>query len=229
MADKTALIAGATGLVGQALTEILSHAEEYREVIVLVRERVADWEQKRNIKQVIVNYEQLEQQRQELIADDVYCCIGTTIKKAGTQEKMYRIDVTYPFELARIAREQGAQQMLLISAMGADPASSIFYSRMKGELEHKLRGLDYPHLSIMRPSLLMGSRKEFRLGEQTGAVLAKALSPILIGPMQKYRAIPAETVAQAMYQTACKRPKGTVVYLSNQIYTIGQSKSNRQV
>ncbi|WP_052723558.1 NAD-dependent epimerase/dehydratase family protein [Paenibacillus wulumuqiensis] len=108
MEQKTALIAGATGLVGRALTELLLQAPEYREVIVLVRRPVEQWQQHAKLRQVIIDYEKLEEQRHDLQADDIYCCLGTTIRKARTQENMYRVDVIYPLELARIAHEEGA-------------------------------------------------------------------------------------------------------------------------
>ncbi|ANF94853.1 oxidoreductase [Paenibacillus bovis] len=216
--QKVALVAGATGLVGQALTELLIQAPEYSEVIVLVRKPVERWQQHDRLRQVIVDYEHLEQQRDELRADDIYCCLGTTIRKAKTQENMYRIDVTYPLELARIAHEEGATQFLVVSAMGADSQSSVFYSRIKGELEQQLAQIGYESLSIVRPSLLLGKRREFRLGERTGAILARVLSPLFIGPMNKYKAISAEIVAEGMYRIACRKPQGTVVYLSNQLH-----------
>lgn len=215
--QKTALIAGATGLVGQALTGLLLQAPEYKEVIVLVRQPVEQWKSHKKLRQVIVDYERLEQQRQELQADDIYCCLGTTIRKARTQENMYRIDVTYPLELARIACEEGATQFLVVSAIGADARSSVFYSRIKGELEQQLAQIGYESLSIVRPSLLLGKRKEFRLGERTGAILARVLSPLFIGPINKYKAISADIVAESMYRIACRKPEGTVVYLSNQL------------
>jgi len=215
--QKVALIAGASGLVGQALTELLLEAPEYREVIVLVRKPVERWQHHTGLRQVIVDYEHLEQQRHELQADDIYCCLGTTIRQAKTQENMYRIDVTYPLELARIACEEGATQFLVVSAMGADSHSRVFYSRIKGEMEQQLAQIGYESLSIVRPSLLLGKRREFRLGERTGAILARGLAPLFIGPMNKYKAISAEIVAEGMYRIAQRKPQGTVVYLSNQL------------
>ncbi|MEW4372211.1 oxidoreductase [Paenibacillus kandeliae] len=221
MTDKVALIAGATGLVGSALMSILQKAPEYRQIIVLVRNHVPEWESMKRVNQVVVDYEHLEDHLDLLVADDVYCCLGTTIKKAGTQDNMYRIDVTYPLTLAQLAKRQGATQLLLVSAMGADHTSKIFYNRIKGELEQKLAGLDYPSFSAARPSLLLGERQEFRAGERIGAVLARALSPLMGGALAKYKAIPAETVARALYRIASKEQRGVHVYHSDRLHELG--------
>ncbi|WP_411348398.1 oxidoreductase [Paenibacillus sp. WLX2291] len=221
MTDKVALIAGATGLVGSALTSILLDAPEYRQIVVLVRKRVPEWDNTPRITQILVDYERLEDHLDDLVADDVYCCLGTTIKQAGTQDNMYRIDVTYPLRVAELAKRQGATQLLLVSAMGADRTSKIFYNRIKGELEHKLVGLDYPSFSAARPSLLLGERQELRTGERIGAVLAKVLSPLMGGALAKYKAIPAEKVARALYRMACMEQRGVHVYNSDRLHELG--------
>ncbi len=223
MTQRIALIAGATGLVGRALTELLIQQHTYDQVKVLVRQSVPEWEQQPRLQQIITDYEQLEQHAHEWQATDVYCCLGTTIKKAGSQEQMYRIDVTYPLRLAELARQHGAEHFLLISAMGADAGSRIFYSRIKGELEQQLTTLDYPSLSIVQPSLLLGDRTEFRAGERMAAAASSVLSPLLRGKMAKYRPIQAETVARAMMELAFQRKPGKGVYTSGELQRLGSS------
>ncbi|MFD1884779.1 oxidoreductase [Paenibacillus wenxiniae] len=221
MTERIALVAGATGLVGRSLVDILVHEQTYDRIRILVRQTVAHWQPYPQVEQIVTDYDHLEQQAGTWHATDVYCCLGTTIKKAGSQERMYQIDVTYPLRLAELARQQGAEHFLLISAMGADANSRIFYSRIKGELEQQLSRLGYPSLSIVQPSLLLGDREEFRPGERTAAVAARVLSPLLRGSLSKYKPIQATTVAQAMYRLALKRKAGVKVYSSHELQQLG--------
>ena len=133
MAGKTALIAGAAGLVGNELLHFLLNGTEYEKVIAIVRRPLELSHPK--LVETIVDFDQLEKFRENFIADDVFCCLGTTIKKAKTKEAMWKIDVEYPVGIARLASEQGADKFLLISSMGANPNSSVWYSKMKGKLE----------------------------------------------------------------------------------------------
>lgn len=221
MPERIALIAGATGLVGRSLVDILVHEQTYDRIKVLVRQTVPDWQPYPQIEQLITDYDHLEQQADTWHATDVYCCLGTTIKKAGSQERMYEIDVTYPLRLAELARQRGAEHFLLISAMGADASSRIFYSRIKGELQQQLSRLGYPSLSIVQPSLLLGERQEFRPGEHAAAVASRIFSPLLKGGLAKYKPIQSTTVARAMYKLALKRQAGIKVYPSHELQQLG--------
>ncbi len=223
MTERIALVAGATGLVGRSLVDILVHESTYDRIKVLVRQIVPDWQSYTQVEQLVTDYDHLDQHADTWQATDVYCCLGTTIKQAGSQERMYQIDVTYPLRLAELARARGAEHFLLISAMGADANSRIFYSRIKGELEQQLSVLGYPSLSIVQPSLLLGERKEFRLGERTAAAISSIVSPLLRGGLSKYKPIQATTVAKAMYKLALKRPKGVNTYLSHQLQQLSSS------
>jgi uncharacterized protein YbjT (DUF2867 family) len=145
-------------------------------------------------------------------ADDIFCCLGTTIKQAGSQEAFRRVDHDYVVALAAAGLRAGATQVLLVSAIGADPASRMFYSRVKGEAEGALRRLSYRGVQIFRPSLLLGERAEFRVGERIAMLLAPVASLALAGPLRRYRPIQAATVARAMVQIAKEAPRGPNVF-----------------
>ncbi len=134
--------------------------------------------------------------------DDLFCCLGTTIRKAGSQEAFKRVDHDYPLALARLGKTVGAQQFLLVSALGADAQSSVFYSRVKGETERDIAAIGLPKVSFMRPSILLGERHERRPGERAGIFVGKLIAPLLLGPLRKYRPIHADDVAAAMLYVA---------------------------
>lgn len=215
---KTALIVGASGLVGQHLLHILLHNDAYEHIVALVRSPLN--EQHPKLIEHIVDFDRLEEQPSLFAVDDVFCCLGTTIKKAGSQEVMYRIDVDYPYIIAKLSQQQGAQQFLVVSAMGANPQSSIFYSRMKGELEQKLAKLAYPSLSILRPALLIGERNEVRVGERLGAIVAKGTAWLMAGPLRKYKAIEGKQVAQAMFNLSQQDNAGVHIFDNKQLHEL---------
>lgn len=217
---KTALIAGASGLVGQHLLHLLLHSEVYDHIIALVRSPLN--KQHPKLIEHIVNFDKLEEHSALFAVDDVFCCLGTTIKKAGSQEVMYRIDVDYPYSIAKLSQQQGAQQFLVVSAMGANANSSIFYSRMKGELEQKLATLGYPSLSILRPALLLGERNEVRVGERIGAIVAKGTTWLMAGPLKKYKAIEGRQVAQAMLKISTVEKNGVCIYSNEQLHQLAK-------
>lgn len=205
--NKTALIAGASGLTGGYLLNLLLASPEYSTVIAYVRKSSGLTHPK--LKEIVVDWETLQE---PIAAEDVFCCLGTTIKKAGSQDAFRKVDYDYPLRLAQIQFRGGSQQFLLVSAMGADAKSSIFYSRVKGELENALQSIGYKSLHIFRPSFIAGPRKESRPGERIGLAIFSLLSPLFIGPLTKYAPIQAEHIAQAMLRTAQKNEQGTNVY-----------------
>lgn len=215
---KTALIAGSTGLVGRELLHILLDESGYDEVVSLVR-RPSGLTHPKQIE-VIVDFDKLQDYKEYFRVEGVFCCLGTTIKKAKTREAMYKVDVEYPLALAKIANEMGAEQFSVISSIGANPKSKTWYLKMKGELEEKLKKIGFTSLHIFRPSLLLGERKESRPGEKLAGVIYPLFSPIMIGSLKKYRGIQAKTVAASMYQATQKKNIGTKVYLSNEIEAI---------
>lgn len=215
MNDKTALIAGATGLVGSNLLHILLESKEYSRVIAIVRTPLHYKHPK--LTEKMVDFDHLDEVEEYFEVDDVFCCLGTTIKKAKTKEAMLKVDQEYPLKIATLASEKGAKQFLIVSAMGADSNSSIWYSKMKGDLEEALTHIPFVSISIARPSLLLGSRKEFRLGESVGAFFMKMFSFIMRGPLLKYKAINGEAVASALYKIAQKENEGITIYSSRQL------------
>ena len=144
--------------------------------------------------------------------DDVFCCLGTTIKQAGSEAAFRQVDHDFVVGLANAGLRAGATQFLLVSAIGADPDSRVFYSRVKGETEAAIRGLPYQAVQIFRPSLLLGHRPEFRLGERIAMLAAPVLAPLLFSRLRRYRPIQAATVARAMVTIAHEAPRGPNVF-----------------
>lgn len=221
---KTALIVGVTGLIGKELLQNLLNSSHYKQVIAIARRNLNTNHPK--LKEVITDLEHLHQFKSYFQVDDVFCCLGTTIKNAKTKEVMKRIDVDYPILVAKLSKEMGASHFLVVSSMGANKKSSIFYSKIKGILEDELQNIGYSSLSIFRPSLLLGKRDEFRIGESVGGTLLPVLSFLYIGPLRKYKPIEGKTVALGMYNAALTAHKGTSVYLSNQIEELAKRPSS---
>jgi uncharacterized protein YbjT (DUF2867 family) len=197
---KTALLAGATGLVGSALLPLLLASERYAKVIVVGRRPVAVQHPK--LVQVVTELSQLEAVRLRLIADDVYCCLGTTMRQAGSKAAFYEVDFLHVVKLAALTAANFASQFLVVSSMGADADSRFYYNRVKGEMEAAVRQAPFRAIHIFRPSLLLGERTAPRLGERLGAFFLKLASPLLRGNWRHYRPVAATTVAQAMLRAA---------------------------
>jgi uncharacterized protein YbjT (DUF2867 family) len=216
---RTALIAGASGLVGSHLLRLLLQTDRYSQVVSIGRRELPVIHPR--LDQQIVDFDSLQKYRSELVADDVFCCLGTTIKKAGSKEAFYKVDHDYVTRLAQVTLEKKATQFLVVSAMGADAGSRIFYNKVKGEMERDVRQMGFTAVHIFRPSLLLGEREEHRTGEEIGAKIMKPLSRLMLGPLRKYRPIQAQTVAHAMLQAAAKDLKGQYVYLSDETERMG--------
>jgi len=169
-------------------------------VIVVGRRPVAVQHPK--LVQVVVALDQLEQERLRLIADDVYCCLGTTIRQAGSQEAFFKVDFLYVVQLAALTAANFAAQFLVVSSLGADVNSRFYYSRVKGEMEEAVQQAPFRAIHILRPSLLLGERTAPRLGERLGAAVLGLVRPLLRGGWRKYRPVTAATVAQAMLRAA---------------------------
>ena len=209
---KTALLAGATGLIGGQLLPLLLADNYYEKVIVISRKPLEIQHSK--LQNVVVNFEQLYSVSNELKADDVYCCLGTTIRQVGSQEKFRRVDYDYPKELAWITRQNGARQYLLVSALGADISSRIFYNRVKGETELIISQSGFEGIHIFRPSLLIGPRKEHRSGEEAAKVFYKYLGFLIPA---KYKSIESVKVARAMLAYAKQNQTGHFIHESIQL------------
>ncbi|MBM7609640.1 uncharacterized protein YbjT (DUF2867 family) [Lysinibacillus composti] len=215
---RSAIVVGATGLVGSALVKLLCESEEYIAVTAITRRKL-DYEHPKLIVK-ICSFDQLEEAHIEF-ADELFCCLGTTIKKAGTREEFEKVDVEYPLRIASLAKKRGIAHAIVISAMSANETSLFYYNRVKGKLEKELIELQLPKLSIVRPSLLVGERSEFRFGEKMGEALLSVLNPLLIGPLKKYRSIQSNQVALAMLAIALYGKKSPVtIYASHELARI---------
>lgn len=212
---KTAIIAGATGLVGHELLHLLLKSDTYNKVIALTRKPLEITDTK--LDNEIIDFEKLDTLAEVLKGDDVFCCLGTTMKKAGSKEKFKKVDYEYPLNLAAITKKQGAEQYLLISALGADKNSSVFYNKVKGEVEEGIKKLDFKSFHVFRPSLLLGPRKEDRVGEDAAKSIFKIFGFIFIGPLKKYKAIKHDKVARAMLTIASKNESGFHIHESKEL------------
>jgi uncharacterized protein YbjT (DUF2867 family) len=216
MTTRKALIVGATGLIGGYCLQALLDDPNYSEVIALVRNPILKTHRK--LKTVVTKFDNLEHELSSIQAHDVFCCLGTIIKKAGSQEAFKKIDLSLVVTVAELMRKQGAEQFLVISSMGANKDSKVFYNRTKGEMEEALKEIDFPFLRIIRPSLLLGKREEFRFGEKIGVILTPVLKPFLVGSLKKYAPIEAESVAHFMVKVAHEESaSGSHVYESDMI------------
>ncbi|QSB05172.1 NAD(P)H-binding protein [Natronoglycomyces albus] len=210
MSSRTAVVAGATGVVGSLVLKGLLARSAWESVHVLSRRPLNFEHPKLTVHEV--DFAQLDQQRDLFAVDDVFCCLGTTIDKAGSKEAFRRVDHDYVCNVAEAAANAGARQFLLVSALGADSASRWFYSRVKGEAEETISTLPLPATHIFRPSLLLGAREEKRTGESIAKFLAPLTSPLYVGRLAKYRPVQAAAVAKRMIDVAKEDKKGTHVH-----------------
>jgi uncharacterized protein YbjT (DUF2867 family) len=211
----TAVVIGATGLTGNSLVTLLLHDNRFSKVKVLLRS--PSLKQRPGLETVIVDFDDEESLASALHGDVVFCCVGTTIVKAGSKERFRKVDFEIPVRCATIAHRQNIPQFLLMSAGMANPASKNFYARTKGETEQAIEKIGFPGLHIFRPSVLLGIRKEFRLGELIGKFLILVFYFLLQGRWKKYRPIKAVNVARAMVNIAGSNISGTHVYESDAI------------
>ena len=207
---KTALLLGASGLVGGHLLDQLLDDPRYGTVVALVR-RPLD-RQHPKLRQEILDFDHPNPAKVQ--GDDLFSALGTTIRKAGSKEAQYRIDCTYPYEIGKIARSNGVRQYLLVSSVGADAGSSNFYLRTKGDLEEKIRSLGFDTFVSARPSFLLGKRSEFRLGERIGIALARVFAFLI---PKRYRGVQAATVAAVLIERANAGLSGVVFVESEQV------------
>ncbi|MBN2175711.1 MAG: oxidoreductase [Bacteroidales bacterium] len=213
--SRNAIIAGATGLVGAELLKLLIKSQSYDKILVLNRKEVK-FDSPKVIGHVI-DFDKLDEFDPGVKIDDVFCCLGTTIKKAKTKENFRKVDFDYVVGLAKKSKDWNASKFLVISSLGANTKSGIFYSRVKGEMENTLQKLDLPHLFIFRPSLLMGDRNESRPGEKTAIMVYKVINPLFFGKLKKYKGIKIEKVAKAIIETAIHSEDTFKIFESDEI------------
>lgn len=210
---RQAIVAGATGLIGGFLIRHLAANPRYARVVALTRRPLEDIASPK-LENLVADFDALEQSiaNKDLAVDDAYCALGTTIKIAGSQAAFRKVDHDYILAFAQAAKARGAKRFLLVSAIGADAKSSIFYSRVKGETEQAVASLGFEALHIFRPGMLIGSRVEKRPVEEIGAVVAPFFNALMLGPARPYRSIPAETVAKAMVAAASSDIPGRQIH-----------------
>ncbi|MBW7936502.1 MAG: NAD-dependent epimerase/dehydratase family protein [Flavobacteriales bacterium] len=218
---KKALILGATGLVGKHLLQHLLNDDMYEEARVITRRSLHIQHEK--LQEIVIDFEQLENYSTWFEVDDVFCCLGTTMKKAVTKEAFYFVDHDLPVRAARMAQWH-AQTFIYISSIGSSVASSFYYLRVKGETERDILKTTLSHICILRPSVLIGKREDKeRKIEDMGGFILNSLSWLMWGGLKKYRPIHADKVARAMQQLAHTEQKGKYVYESNHIGDIVQN------
>jgi len=205
------LLAGATGLTGEHLLDRLLSEPTISRVLAPSRRPLAEHP---HLDNPVGELAQLLPQLGGQI-DVAFCCLGTTIKQAGSQDAFRAVDHNLVLAFARRARELGARHLLVISALGADPRSSVFYNRVKGEVEEALKAMDWPQLTLARPSLLLGPRREFRLGERMAA-------PLLRWIPGKYRGIEATVLARALWRLALEESDGLRIVESDDVRRLGR-------
>ncbi len=198
--------------------KILIEQKEYEEIHVLVR-RSLDLDSPKVVEHLI-NFDELESLEIDSKIDHVFCTLGTTIKKAKTKENFRKVDYDYVLELGKKAKQWNVQKFLLVSSLGANAKSRIFYSRVKGEIEQALKNLNLNQLFIFRPSLLLGERKEHRAGEKTAINVYKVIDPLFFGPFKKYKGIEARQVAKGMINIAIHNTDQFRILESNEIQSL---------
>ena len=219
---RTAVILGATGLVGGNCLQLLLQDSHYKQVLALGR-RAAPV-QHTKLVQHEVNLAQPETYAHWLGPQtDFFCCLGTTIATAGSEEAFRQVDYTYPLTVARAGAQHADNHWLMVSSLGADAKSALFYSRVKGEIERDVARLSFAGVHILQPSLLLGERAEFRLGEKIAEIAALPLGLLMVGPLRKYRPIEAATVARAMQSIAHTGRAGLEIIVSDKLAELGEN------
>jgi len=220
MMNKTAIVFGATGLVGSELLNVLIRDVRYRAVKVFTRNEL--YIEHIKVIEKIVDVEDVDSYSDMLKGDDLYICLGTTRRKAGSVAKMEDIDRWLPVRIAKASLRMGVQNVALVSSIGARASSRNYYYRIKGRMEEDILELEFKRKVILRPSILLGKRSEFRLFESLGKSMVKALGFMLRGQREKYRGIKASIVAEAMVKEL-NNLNGKTIYESDEIADINST------
>lgn len=207
---KKAVLLGASGFVGSYLLGELLSNPDYDEVIIVVRKDLNINHPK--LKTLIGDYHSFSDLKEQIVADDIFITLGTTKKKTPKQDEYYQIDHDYPVLAARIAQANGAKSIFLLTAVGANATSSVFYIRTKGEAERDILALDFDHTHIFRPSMIMGERKEKRPLEKIMMKIWSVINPLFIGKVNKYRGIDGKDIAKAMNNAAKNQTSKVAIY-----------------
>ena len=197
---KTALLFGSSGLVGGHLLNQLINDNKYSILKLFIRKDPEISDPK--VEVIKTNFNNLQNHKEDIKGDDCFFCIGTTKQNSPDKNEYRRVELDMPKEIAQIAKLNSVNSFVFVSSGYADPKSSGDYLKFKGEVEEELKKLNFPKLGIMRPSFLLGDRKEKRIGEKIGIFIFKLLSPLFLGPIKKMKPIHSATVAKAMIRTA---------------------------
>lgn len=211
----TIAIAGATGLTGKYCLEFLLLQIKVTKVIAIVRKTTGIQHSK--LEEIFLKDNKLST---EIFADAFICCLGTTIKKAGSKEAFKEIDLELPLYLAKELHKNGCQTAAIISAMGADEKSNFFYNQVKGKMENEMEKIGFESLSIFRPSIISGSRNEKRMGEKVALAIMKLFSPLFFGNLKNYKPIHAKIIGRSLMAVVLMKKSGTKIYNSEEIKTI---------
>lgn len=218
MSGKIALIFGATGLVGGHLLRELMEDSRYKTIHIFSRREMKSPSDKVVVH--VVDFKKPESFRHLIEGDELFCALGTTIRKAGSKQDFLFVDYEIPVYLAAAASKNQVGKFLIVTSMGADAKSFFFYNRVKGQIEAAVQKYSFKQVAILRPSLLLGEREEQRLGEDIGKLMMNIFSPLMIGPARQYRAIAGKTVAKAMVAIA-NSPQQQVIFSSDELHKLG--------
>ncbi|RED45199.1 uncharacterized protein YbjT (DUF2867 family) [Winogradskyella eximia] len=218
---KIAIILGASGLTGGFVLQKLIEDDRYDTIKLFSRSKIEGLPNK--VKQFIGDLLELNQFKDDFIADEVYCCIGTTAKKTPDKTLYKKIDFGIPVAAAKLSKENNIPTFLVVSAMGANNNSTVFYNKTKGEMEHNILMQQIKNTFVLRPSLIGGDRQESRRLEKIGLVIFKVIQPLFIGKLKKYKIVNAETIAEAMIYLANTNHYADVIITSDDINKLGNN------
>lgn len=213
--QKTAIVIGATGLVGSNLVKLLLEDEDYKKVNVFVR-RPTNIEHPK-LNEYVVNFDQRNDWREKVQGDVLFSALGTTLRQAGSKEAQYKVDYDYQYNMAVTAATNGVRDYVLVSAQNADPNSSFFYARMKGELEDSASKLPFKHMVLIRPGLIYGKRKHYRKRESLALCFITLCNKL--GMLKNMKPIHGKDVAQAMLYTY-KTSLGRETFTGGELFTM---------
>ena len=215
---KTAIILGATGLTGNILLHKLLADDRYRQIKIFTRKPLRFENPK--VTEILCDLLDVDSYKENFYGDEIFCCIGTTTKKTPDKELYKKIDFGIPVSAAKLCKQNEIDTFIVMSSIGANTNSSIFYSRTKGEMEDTVLEQKIGNTFILRPSMIGGNRNESRVGEKVGSILMKVLNPLFIGSLRKYRIIDAEIIANAMIELANNKIDNQIIE-SDKIQKIG--------
>ena len=205
------IVAGSTGLIGRNVIAVLSNTNQ--SVVALTRRSISNLPH--NIRELIIDFDAFEKHGSLPPCSNVFICLGTTIKTAGSKENFRKVDIDYCLSIAKKAKKSGAETLILISSIGANRSSKNFYLKTKGELEEAIQDLGFSTVNIFRPSFLVGERSEKRMAEKVAIKLAKIMDLFLIGSARKYRSVKAELLAKTMVSKIDSKPGVNYFYFDD--------------